>query len=166
MKKEMKILLTGSLLGLAASLVLAGCRMPGLQALDQDAAQSRATTITSNQTGTDASDSFYYSFWKGANEGSYTGSASMTINTGTKGNYTTTWNNVSNFTAGKGWANGSATRVVNYSGSFNGGDNGFLALYGWATTSGGGILRHRELRQLDAAGRNFPRVLYFRRRHL
>jgi len=57
------------------------------------------------------------------------GSASMTLGPG--GNYSTTWSNVNNFTAGKGWAVGKADRVVCFEGSFNGGSNGFLALYGW-----------------------------------
>ena len=81
------------------------------------------TTITSNQTGT--SGGWYYTFW---NENSG-GSASMTLGTG--GNYSTTWTNIGNFTAGKGWATGSADRNICFSGTFNGGSNGFLAVYGW-----------------------------------
>jgi len=50
---------------------------------------------------------------------------------GPEGNYSTTWNNVGNFIAGKGWAVGSPNRVICYSGNFTGGYNGFLALYGW-----------------------------------
>ena len=85
--------------------------------------QSISQTITSNQTGT--SGGWYYTFW---NENSG-GSASMTLGTG--GNYSTTWTNIGNFTAGKGWATGSANREICFSGSFNGGSNGFLAVYGW-----------------------------------
>jgi hypothetical protein len=50
---------------------------------------------------------------------------------GAAGNYSTVWNNVNNFTAGKGWATGSPTRIINFSGSFDGGSNGYLAVYGW-----------------------------------
>lgn len=80
-----------------------------------------ATTITSNQTGYDGG--FYYSFW--TDGGGY---ASMTLNGG--GNYSTSWSNCNNFTAGKGWSTGS-TRNISFTGSFNGGNNGYLAIYGW-----------------------------------
>lgn len=86
-----------------------------------------AQTITQNQTGTH--NGFYYSFW---NQGGG-GATSMTL--GAAGNYSTSWSNVSNFTAGKGWATGSPTRVINFSGNFNGGSNGFLAVYGWTTNA-------------------------------
>ena len=85
--------------------------------------QSEAQTITSNSTGTN--NGLYYSFW---NQGGG-GSVSMTL-VG-KGHYTTTWSNVTDFTCGLGWNPGSSSRVVSFKGSFNGGSNGFLALYGW-----------------------------------
>jgi len=81
-----------------------------------------AVTVTSNQTGTH--DGYYYSFW---NQGG--GSVVMTLGNG--GNYSVNWSNCSNFTCGKGWQTGSANKVVGFSGSFNGGNNGYLALYGW-----------------------------------
>jgi len=83
---------------------------------------AQAQTITSNQTGN--SGGYYFSFW---NDNS-SGSASMTLGSG--GNYTTSWNNVGNFTAGKGWATGGRKNVT-FSGTFNGGNNGYLAVYGW-----------------------------------
>jgi hypothetical protein len=72
---------------------------------------------------------FFYSFWNDATSGT----ASMTL--GPAGNYSTTWSNVGNFTAGKGWATGQEDRVVQFSGSFDGGSNGFLAVYGWTKNS-------------------------------
>jgi hypothetical protein len=90
--------------------------------------QSGAQTITSNQTGTN--NGFYYSYWnQGAGTTTYTGTPEMTL--GDSGNYSVTWSNVFNFTAGKGWAVGSPDRIINFSGTFDGGSNGYLAVYGW-----------------------------------
>lgn len=84
---------------------------------------TNAQTITSNTQGTHGG--YFYSFWtENPNNG-----ASMTL--GPEGNYSTTWNNTLNFTAGKGWAVGKADRTVCFEGTYNGGSNGFLALYGW-----------------------------------
>ncbi|MBK8806282.1 MAG: glycoside hydrolase family 11 protein [Bacteroidales bacterium] len=84
---------------------------------------ANSQTITANTQSTH--DGFFYSFWtENPNNG-----ASMTL--GPAGNYSTTWNNTLNFTAGKGWAVGKADRVVCFEGTYNGGSNGFLALYGW-----------------------------------
>ena len=84
---------------------------------------ANSQTITKNKTG--IHDGFYYSFWND----NTSGSASMTLQTG--GRYTTKWNNVGNFTAGKGWSTGKEDRIICFSGKFNGGSNGFLAIYGW-----------------------------------
>lgn len=85
--------------------------------------QGYAQTITNNTQGTH--DGYFYSFW---NDGQR-GSASMTLGPG--GNYSTTWNNINNFTAGKGWKVGKEDRTVCFEGTYNGGSNGFLAVYGW-----------------------------------
>jgi endo-1,4-beta-xylanase len=85
------------------------------------AQQSTAQTISSNRTGNQGG--YYYSFWTDGG-----GSVSMTL--GSNGNYSVTWNNCSNFTCGKGWQTGSSA-PVSFNGSFNGGSNGYLAIYGW-----------------------------------
>jgi len=94
------------------------CSLVLLLALQHSSAQE---VISSNRTGTQ--DGWYWSFWKD------NGNASMTLYPG--GRYTTTWNGVNNFTAGKGWAVGKPDRSICFEGSFNGGSNGFLAVYGW-----------------------------------
>jgi len=81
----------------------------------------KAQTITSGQTGTN--NGYYYSFWNAGG-----GSVSMTLGAG--GNYSTTWSNCNNFTCGKGWRTGSSAPVC-FTATFNGGSNGYLALYGW-----------------------------------
>lgn len=85
--------------------------------------QSNGQSITNNQTG--INNGFYYSFWNDRNSGT----AYMVL--GPNGSYKTVWSNIGNFTAGKGWKIGKANRVIRFSGSFDGGKNGYLAVYGW-----------------------------------
>ena len=90
--------------------------------------QSGAQMITSNQTGTN--NGFYFSYWnQGAETSTFTGIPTMTL--GAAGNYSISWSNVYNFTAGKGWATGKPDRTIDFSGNFDGGSNGYLAVYGW-----------------------------------
>ncbi|MFC1436514.1 glycoside hydrolase family 11 protein [Streptacidiphilus sp. N1-3] len=96
-----------------ALVVVAALLLPGSARAD--------TVITSSQTGTN--NGYYYSFWTDGG-----GSSSMSL--GSAGNYSTSWSNVGNFVAGKGWSTG-GRQTVNYSGSFNPSGNAYLSLYGW-----------------------------------
>lgn len=82
---------------------------------------SNAQTITSDRTGDN--NGYYYSFWNA-------GGGSVTMTLGSGGNYSVTWSSCNNFTCGKGWRTGS-NKPVCYTATFNGGSNGYLALYGW-----------------------------------
>ena len=103
------------LISTAAAIVTAGTTVT-LTAAHAEADR----TITSNSTGTH--NGFFYSYWKDS------GNVTMTL--GAAGQYSVSWNGINNWVGGKGWATG-GRKTVNYTGTFNPGNNGYLALYGW-----------------------------------
>ena len=83
-------------------------------------------TQSANGTGTDGG--YFWSHWLD------TGSATLTMNG--NGNYSLSWNVLNgNYVGGKGFATGTASRVVNYNATFivTSGDVAYLTLYGWTT---------------------------------
>jgi endo-1,4-beta-xylanase len=76
------------------------------------------------------------------------------------GRYTVSWNSNGttgfNFTCGKGWSNGAEDRVVSYTGSFNPGNNGYLALYGWTTLPAGSTYQVAEYYVVESYGNWTP----------
>ncbi len=84
---------------------------------------ANAQTLAANQTGEQGG--YFYSFWTDS-------PGSVTMRLGDAGRYSTQWKNTGNFTAGKGWRTG-GRRDIQFAGSFAGGSNGYLAIYGWTT---------------------------------
>lgn len=64
------------------------------------------------------------------------GGGTVTATNGSGGNYSVDWSNCGNFVVGKGWNDGSYTRVANYNaGTFAPLGNGYICLYGWTRNS-------------------------------
>jgi hypothetical protein len=85
-----------------------------------------------------------------------------TVNYQNTGNnaYTVSWNNNGasgfNFTCGKGWQNGSRNRLLYYEGSFDPGNNGYLALYGWTKLPAGSEYEVAEYYVVESYGNWTP----------
>jgi len=81
-------------------------------------------TITTSQTGTN--NGYYYSFWT-------EGTGTVDYTNGAAGEYSVTWENAGDFTAGKGWSTGAA-RDITFSASGIDLGTGYLSVYGWTTS--------------------------------
>jgi len=111
---------------LAAALIFA---VSGVSAAPTDLANREPAelverqTITTSQTGTN--NGYYYSFWT-------EGTGTVDYTNGAAGEYSVTWSDVGDFTAGKGWSTGAA-RAITYSATVSLG-TGYLSVYGWTTS--------------------------------
>jgi endo-1,4-beta-xylanase len=104
----------------AASAALLAAAMAVLPA----AAASAATSICSNQTGTNSG--YYYQMWSN-------GTGSACINLNAANSYSTSWSGIGDFVAGVGWNPGS-NETVNFSSSLSAsGGTTLISLYGWST---------------------------------
>ncbi|KUL91890.1 hypothetical protein ZTR_01262 [Talaromyces verruculosus] len=96
---------------------------------------------TPNQQG--QSGGYFYQFWS-------EGGGDVTYTNGAGGEYSVTWQNVDDFTAGKGWQQVTG-RAITFSGTFNPGTNGYLAVYTWSGIGETYILENLGLITLAAA---------------
>jgi endo-1,4-beta-xylanase len=128
MNLKRMIFVAAFLIGTAALMSLPGCYDSGDQSqIDDLEGPSMATKLKTVNPGEDGTDGgYHYRLWvaKGAS------GVSMTVD-GAKG-YTANCNNTTGgFVGGKGWANGSPTRVVSINGSFQSSYGGAFGVYGW-----------------------------------
>ena len=125
MKKCIFITAVAAVLGM---LCLTSCNnVAGDVTTDSEATSlSRAATVSRNTTGWNGG--MYYSFWTDGG-----GNVQMTLGDG--GNYSVWWQNCGNFTAGKGWNQGSYRNINYNAGAWNPSGNGYLAAYGWTKGS-------------------------------
>ena len=108
-----------TLIGLACAAALAVATTGALPA-----PAHAATSICSNQTGTDSG--YYYQMWSAG-----TGSACLTLNSGNS--YSTSWSGIGDFVAGVGWNPGSENTVSFSSSLSASGGTSLVSLYGWST---------------------------------
>lgn len=78
---------------------------------------------TPNSSGTN--NGYFYQFWDDGSSGT------TTYTNGAAGEYSVNWQNVGDFTAGKGWSQ-AEPRTINFSGSVNCAGNFYLAVYTWS----------------------------------
>jgi endo-1,4-beta-xylanase len=78
---------------------------------------------TPNSSGTN--NGYFYQFWDDGSSGT------TTYTNGPAGEYSVNWQNVGDFTAGKGWSQ-AEPRNINFSGSANCAGNFYLAVYTWS----------------------------------
>ncbi|KAJ5466551.1 Endo-1-4-beta-xylanase B [Penicillium diatomitis] len=90
------------------------------------AASPAALSRRNTPNGQGTNNGFFYQFWDDGSSGV------TTYTNGAAGEYSVNWQNVGDFTAGKGWSN-AQPRTINFSGSVSASGNFYLAVYTWST---------------------------------
>jgi hypothetical protein len=104
-------------------LIFSGCS-EDYQALEEIQEEASEGQLKGYTQGTH--DNFFWFLWTDDRSGT------VDYQNGSGGNYSVSWNYTGNFTCGKGWSNGSSTRVVGYNiGAHTHSGGGSIAYYGW-----------------------------------
>lgn len=107
----------------------------------------------------------FASYQEGIHEGSFyfcwtNDKGTVNYQNTTHNAYTVSWNSNGasgfNFTCGKGWQSGNRYRKVYYEGSFDPGNNGYLALYGWTKLPEGSTYQVAEYYVVESYGNWTP----------
>lgn len=107
------------------ALLVAAAAVVGASALPAEARSPGELVERSTPNGQGTDHGYFWQFWSD-------GKGSVTYTNGAAGEYSVKWSNVGDFTAGKGWKTATG-RTINFSGTFNPGSNGYLAVYTWST---------------------------------
>ncbi|KAH7336667.1 putative endo-1,4-beta-xylanase A precursor [Rhexocercosporidium sp. MPI-PUGE-AT-0058] len=101
---------------------------------------------TPNGQGTN--NGYFYQFWDDGSKGN------TVYTNGDAGSYSVTWNNVGDFTAGKGWSK-ATPRTIKFSGNISStGGNFYLAVYTWSSKGENYILENSSSYNPCSAGTN------------
>jgi endo-1,4-beta-xylanase len=128
MNLKRMIFVAAFLIGTAALMSLPGCYDSGDQSqiddLDGPSMASKLKTVNPGEDGTDGG--LHYRLWVATGASGVT----MTVD-GMKGYTADCTNTTGGFVGGKGWANGTTNRVVNYNGNYYSSYGGAFGVYGW-----------------------------------
>nr|CDS82489.1 glycoside hydrolase family 11 enzyme [uncultured eukaryote] len=108
-----------------SSIALATAAIAGAVALPTNSTESLLARRAGTPSSAGTHSGYYYSWWT-----DNAGQATYTNLNG--GQYSLSWSgNNGNLVGGKGWNPGTASRNINYSGTYQPNGNSYLAIYGW-----------------------------------